>query len=364
VTPSERRSPPTTGRLQLDGLSKRYGAQLAVDAVSLTLEPDETLALLGPSGCGKSTLLRLIAGLERPDVGRLTLGGRDLVRVPPQRRTFGMVFQDYALFPHLSVADNVAYGLVERGWRRAERRARVDELLALVGLVGYRARRSFELSGGEQQRVALARALAPRPALLLLDEPLSNLDLALRDALKGELKALLAGLDISAVYVTHDQSEAFTLADTVAVMRAGRLQQSAPAAVLYAQPATAWVARFLGHRNLFLSAQLGPLAAPDAPLTLVRSDLVRLGRGALEARVLSATRSGALIDLQLGLEHPRVGLHWQGFERDLPAGDDLRVGSRVRLELPPGAVVGVAEDDGALSHIDKAHEPQAAETSR
>lgn len=335
---------PTAGRLHLEHLSKRYGAQLAVDGVSLTLGAGETLALLGPSGCGKSTLLRLVAGLERPDAGRLTLDGRDLVRVPPQRRGFGMVFQDYALFPHLSVADNVAYGLVEQGWRRAERRARVDELLDLVGLEGYGGRRTFELSGGEQQRVALARALAPRPALLLLDEPLSNLDLALRDALKGELRALLAGLEISAVYVTHDQSEAFTLADTVAVMRAGRLQQTAPAAALYARPATAWVARFLGHRNLFPSARLGPLAAPGAPLTLLRSDLIRLGCGALEARVLTLERSGALIDLQLGLEHPRVQLHWEGFERDLPAEVALRVGSRMRLELPPSAVVGIADE--------------------
>jgi ABC-type Fe3+/spermidine/putrescine transport system ATPase subunit len=299
---------------------------------------------LGPSGCGKSTLLRLVAGSSGPMRAGSPWDGRDLGRVPPQRRGFGMVFQDYALFPHLSVADNVAYGLVERGWRRAERRARVDELLALVGLTGYGARRTFELSGGEQQRVALARALAPRPALLLLDEPLSNLDLALRDALKGELRALLAGLEISAIYVTHDQSEAFTLADTVAVMRTGRLQQTAPAAALYAQPATAWVARFLGHRNLFASAQLGRLAAPDAPLTLLRSDLIRLGYGTLEAQVLSVTRSGALIDLRLDLEHPRVELHWEGFERDLPAGDEFRVGSRVTLELAPGAVVGLADE--------------------
>lgn len=331
--------PPPTARLQLEGLSKRYGAQLAVDGVSLSLEPGETLALLGPSGCGKSTLLRLIAGLEQVDEGRVVLGGRDLSRVSPQRRGFGMVFQDYALFPHLSVADNVAYGLVERGWSRAVRRARVDELLTLVGLTGYGARRSYQLSGGEQQRVALARALAPRPALLLLDEPLSNLDLALRESLKGELKTLLAGLDISAVYVTHDQSEAFSLADTIAVMRAGQIQQVTPSAKLYAQPATSWVARFIGHRNLFPSVQLSSLAAQDAPITLVRSDLIHVGTGSFAAQVLSYDGNGELVELLLELEHPHVRLHWHGFRRELPG--EMSVGSSLTLELLPAAVVGI-----------------------
>jgi putative spermidine/putrescine transport system ATP-binding protein len=333
--------PPTTARLQLAGLRKRFGSHLAVDGVSLSLDPGETLALLGPSGCGKSTLLRLIAGLEQADEGRVVLGGRDLSRVPPQQRGFGMVFQDYALFPHLSVTDNIAYGLVERGWNRAERRARVDELLTLVGLAEYGARRSYQLSGGEQQRVALARALAPRPALLLLDEPLSNLDLALRESLKGQLKTLLAGLDISAVYVTHDQSEAFSLADTIAVMRAGQIQQVTPASVLYAQPATSWVARFIGHRNLFPSVQLDSLAAQDAPLTLVRGDLIRVGTGALTAQVLSRDSYGELVELLLELEQPHVQLHWHGFSRELSG--EVRAGSCLKLELLPGAVVGINE---------------------
>ena len=198
--------------LRLEGLSKRYDDIQAVDGVSLELRPGETLALLGPSGCGKSTLLRLIAGLEDVDAGRIFLDGEEVTKRSPQNRGFGMVFQDYALFPHLNVENNIAYGLVEKGWHKEERRERVDNLLQLVGLEGLNRRRIEALSGGQQQRVALARALAPRPSLLLLDEPLSNLDLALREDLKGQLKDLLSNLELSAIYVTHDQDEAFTLA--------------------------------------------------------------------------------------------------------------------------------------------------------
>jgi ABC-type Fe3+/spermidine/putrescine transport system ATPase subunit len=331
--------------LRLEGLSKGYGTVRAVAGVSLALAPGETLALLGPSGCGKSTLLRLIAGLETADRGAVRLDGRDISRQPPQRRGFGMVFQDYALFPHLSVAGNVAYGLVEKGWPKAERRARVEELLALVGLRGLGGRRAHELSGGEQQRVALARALAPRPALLLLDEPLSNLDLSLREALKEELKSLLSGLDISAVYVTHDQGEAFALADRIAVMRAGRIQRLEEAGALYGRPGTTWVARFLGHRNLYPSAVLGDLAAAGAPVTLLRSDLIRLGAGAEashEAEVLECRRNGALFELSLKLDRPSVTLHWSGFARELPSAP--APGDRLRLSVPQEAAVGLLED--------------------
>ncbi|ADI15720.1 ABC transporter ATP-binding protein [Truepera radiovictrix] len=326
--------------LRLERVSKRFGDTVAVQDVSLTLRPGETVALLGPSGCGKSTLLRLIAGLEHPDGGRIGFAGADLTRVSAPRRGFGMVFQDYALFPHLNVFGNVAYGLVERGWRRERQRARVAELLDLVGLAGLEARRVTELSGGQQQRVALARALAPEPRLLLLDEPLSNLDLTLREELKESLRALLASLAIPAVFVTHDQSEAFTVANRVAVMRQGRLLQLGDAETLYARPASVWVARFLGHANLYATSEhraaLARLmgAPPAAPYVLLRSDLVRLGAGACAATVRAHRRVGALHHLELELLGLRV--RWRGFARELPP---LDLGQPVRLEVPPEALV-------------------------
>src|SRR5690606_17354658 len=215
-----------------------------VGGVSLDVASGATLGLLGPSGCGKSTLLRLAAGLESPDGGRVLFEGRDVTLDPPQARRFGVVFQDFALFPHLDVAGNVAFGLVEQGVGRAEREARVGELLELVGLSGLQRRRVDRLSGGQQQRVALARALAPNPPLLLLDEPLSNLDEALRHELKDEIVSLLDELAIAAIYVTHDQAEAYAVADEVAVMREGRLVQVATREELLEKPADAWTARF------------------------------------------------------------------------------------------------------------------------
>ncbi len=326
--------------LRLENLAKRYGDVRAVDGVSLTLAAGETLALLGPSGCGKSTLLRLIAGLEGADQGSIRLGDRNITRLPPQRRGFGLVFQDYALFPHLSVEGNIAYGLVEKGWSKEARRARVDELLAQVGLSGYGRRRPFELSGGEQQRVALARALAPRPPLLLLDEPLSNLDLALREELKGQLKTLLDGLEISAIYVTHDQTEAFTLADCIAVMRAGKIEQVAAAGKLFDEPRTVWVASFLGHRNVYPREALGTLAgALRAPFVLHRADLVYLGRGAHRAEVAAHEQVGALHELLLTLKDPAIPLRWRGFARDLPC--ELKVGSSLPIDIPAQAIRGL-----------------------
>ena len=260
-----------TELLDIQRVSKHYGATLAVDGVSLTLAPGETLALLGPSGCGKSTLLRLVAGLERPDAGRVALRGRDVTDLPPERRALGLVFQDYALFPHLSVLDNAAYGPRARGLGRREAGARAHEALALVGLSDLAARRPEVLSGGQQQRVALARALATRPDLLLLDEPLSNLDEQLRASLRGELAALFRQLSAAVLLVTHDQREALALADRVALMRAGRLLQVGPAAEVFAHPKSAWAAAFLGHRNL--------LPQPDGSRLLIPEEAVTLGTG-------------------------------------------------------------------------------------
>jgi iron(III) transport system ATP-binding protein len=233
--------------LILDRVSKRFSVTEppAVDDLSLRVAEGEILALLGPSGCGKTTTLRLIAGLEHPDEGTITLRGQVVAghgqAVPPEARGIGIVFQDYALFPHLTVGENVAFGLP-----RAARRARVDEVLDLVGLRDLAPRYPHELSGGQQQRVALARALAPAPALMLLDEPFSNLDADLRTQMRDEVERILRASRTTAVFVTHDQEEAFTLADRVGVLRAGHIEQLAPPQELYHRPATRFVAAFVG----------------------------------------------------------------------------------------------------------------------
>lgn len=244
--------------LSVESVSKTYGESvLAVDDVSLGVAAGETVCILGPSGSGKTTLLRMVAGLEQPDAGRITYGGEDLAGVPPHLRDFGMMFQDFALFPHLSVYDNVAFGLRMHKLPQPEIAARVEAMLALVALEGYGARAVDELSGGEQQRVALARALAPQPRLLLLDEPLGALDRALRERLMLELRDILTSQGITALYVTHDQMEAFAVADRIAVMNEGRVEQVASPVALYERPANAFVARFLGFRNLVPGRMLG-----------------------------------------------------------------------------------------------------------
>jgi iron(III) transport system ATP-binding protein len=239
--------------LEIDRLSCAYAGQPAVRELGLTLRAGELGCLLGPSGCGKTTLLRAIAGFHAPDSGALRLRGADALTLPPEKRGLGFVFQDLALFPHLTVADNVAFGLhrLDAGARRA----RSQETLALLGLQDMAGRYPHELSGGQQQRVALARSLAPRPDLLLLDEPFSSLDADLRGRLRDELRALLKRLGIAALLVTHDQEEAFAFADTVGVMNAGRLLQWAPGFELYHRPATPFVASFVGEGR-FLAARV------------------------------------------------------------------------------------------------------------
>ena len=324
--------------LRLDNVSKRYGAVQAVNAVSLELAEGETVALLGPSGCGKSTLLRLLAGLEDVDGGRISLDARDITHAAPQARGFGMVFQDYALFPHLNVAKNVMFGLARTG--RVAKRERAAELLDLVGLQGYEERRIFELSGGEQQRVALARALAPRPPILLLDEPLSNLDLTLRENLKRELRFILSKLDIRAVYVTHDQGEAFALAHRIAIMRQGSIIQVARQNELYHHPATTWVAQFLGHPNLYSARQLEQVPHLSGPAVL-RTDLVSLGRGAYQADVQAHQVLGGVHQLWLNVPQLGLSLRWQGFTRELP--EALAVGDRIALDIPTSAWLELPE---------------------
>ena len=233
--------------LQLRGGVVRYGSTTAVAGVDLQVRRGEVVALLGPSGCGKSSLLRAVAGLEPLSAGELTWDGADMTGVPVHRRGFGLMFQDGQLFPHRDVAGNVAYGLQMAGLPRAEQRQRVAELLDLVGLADYATRPITALSGGEQQRVALARALAPRPRLLLLDEPLSALDRALREHLATELHDILRAAGTTALYVTHDHDEAFTVADRVALMRTGQIVQTGTPAELWAHPVDAEAAGFLGY---------------------------------------------------------------------------------------------------------------------
>jgi ABC-type Fe3+/spermidine/putrescine transport system ATPase subunit len=243
--------------LELSQISKSYGSTPVLRDVSFHAQEGEIVCLLGPSGCGKTTLLRIIAGLEKPDVGTVALGGRSLDEIPVHRRSFGLMFQDYALFPHKDVAANVAFGLRMQTLPQSQIMARVAEMLDLVGLAGYERRRVYDLSGGEQQRVALARSLAPGPRLLMLDEPLGSLDRALREELLGELRLILNRVQVTTLYVTHDQQEAFAVADRVIIMHQGRiLQQGTPQAV-YHSPATPWVAHFLGLSNLLKGRVVG-----------------------------------------------------------------------------------------------------------
>ena len=232
--------------VEIERVSKSFGRVTALRELSLAVHPGELLAVLGPSGCGKTTLLRLVGGYEHPDEGRIRLAGQDVTTEPPERRRAGMVFQSYALFPHLTVLENVAFGLRVRGRPKAERRRRALEALALTGLEGLESRRPAELSGGQQQRVAVARALVLEPEVLLLDEPFANLDRAVRVRLRDELRTLQRRVGVTTIFVTHDQEEAVALADRIAVLNEGRLEQIGPALELCYRPATEFVASFFG----------------------------------------------------------------------------------------------------------------------
>ncbi len=244
--------------LELVEVERHFGAVAAVDRVSLSVAPGEMLALLGPSGCGKTTTLRMVAGFERPDSGRVIIHGEDVTAAPPYRRDTGMVFQQYALFPHMTVWQNIAFGLRMRGAPKSDWPSRVGEALALVSLAGLEERYPRQLSGGQQQRVALARALVIRPQLLLLDEPLSSLDAKLRQEMRLELRKIQKRVVIAALFVTHDQEEALSLADRLAVMSRGRIEQVGTPVEIYERPRTRFVAGFIGQSNFFAGQVTDP----------------------------------------------------------------------------------------------------------
>ncbi len=283
--------------VRIDAITKRFGDFSALDGLSLDIYRGEFFALLGPSGCGKTTLLRLIAGFETPSAGRLVLDGEDLSRVPPYRRPVNMMFQSYALFPHLTVEQNVAFGLRQERLPKPEIAARVAEMLALVRLETFARRRPDQLSGGERQRVALARSLAKRPRVLLLDEPLAALDRRLREDTRFELVDLQKKLGTTFVIVTHDQEEAMTLADRIAVMNRGRLEQIGRPADVYEQPCSRWVAEFVGDVNLIA----GRLAATGADGSVVESAV-----GCLRSRQAVTAALGAEVWMALRPEKLRI----------------------------------------------------------
>jgi thiamine transport system ATP-binding protein len=333
--------------LEVSGVVVRFGSVEALAGVDLGVADGERLAVLGPSGSGKSTLLRVIAGLETPSVGSVSWSGRDLAGVPVHARGFGLMFQDYVLFPHRDVAGNVAFGLRMRGDEPRQINSRVAEVLEMVGLSGFERRGVDELSGGEQQRVALARALAPAPRLLMLDEPLGALDRTLRRRLLDELSDLFASLALTIIYVTHDQEEALALGDRVAVMRSGRIEAVLPPLELWRSPPTEFVARFLGFNNIAaaLIDETGravtpwgtfELADPPAPgsqqLVLIRPEAIRrTEEGGVAARVTARSFRGerVLLRVEVGGAPLEISAAWL---------DPPSVGDEVRLAIEPQAV--------------------------
>ncbi|MEV6513374.1 ABC transporter ATP-binding protein [Streptomyces sp. NPDC051642] len=353
ATTLEKTSTDNAATVEFRGLRREFGPTIALDGLDLTVRPGEFLALLGPSGCGKTTALRMLAGFEHPTSGEVLVDGKDVTDVPAHRRDAGMVFQSYSLFPHLNALDNVAFGLRMRKVRTAERRSRAAELLDLVGLGDKGERFPHQLSGGQQQRVALARALALRPRVLLLDEPLSALDAKVRLSLREEIRRLQQELGITTLFVTHDQEEALSIADRVAVMRAGKLEQCAAPAELYGRPATAFVAEFVGTMSR-LPGQLSdgvvevlgqrlPVdgEAPAGPEVdvLVRPEAIHVHADeAGDARVVGTAFLGAVVRVSV-----RLG---DGTEvkADLPTHEAavLGAGVAVRVSLPERPVL-VAE---------------------
>ena len=317
--------------LSLSGIGKRFGAIAALENVSLDIAEGELVCFLGPSGCGKTTLLRVIAGLEQPDGGELRLAGADLAAVPARARNFGIVFQSYSLFPNMTVARNVGYGLECRRWTRADAAGRIAELLALVGLQAHADKYPHQLSGGQQQRIALARALAPRPAVLLLDEPLSALDAKVREELRAEIKELQSTLRITTVMVTHDQQEAMELADRIVVMNAGAVEQIGRPEDLYVRPATRFVAEFIGRMNVLPAAALGQHTRSPEGWIGVRPEAIELSlgvpasAGTLVATIRKCVYLGNCTRLVLAVDGRDLLVELRGQRTDLLPGRSIGV---------------------------------------
>lgn len=332
--------------IQLSRLRKEFDGVVAVDAIDLTVEQGTLCALLGPSGCGKTTTLRMIAGLETPTGGTISIAGEDCTKVPPYGRDLGLVFQNYALFPHMGVAANVAFGLKMRRLSEAEIAPRVAEALALVQLTGFEKRRPKQLSGGQQQRVALARALVTRPRALLLDEPLSNLDKNLRDDMRNQVRDIQRRLGITTILVTHDQDEALAIADRVVVMNKGRIEQAGRGEDVYRRPASLFVARFVGTANVFQGRIAGDRLAAGGLSLPIDAD-GKSGPAALVVRPADARLEAP--GAAGGLDGTVVGHIYQGSLRRytvrLADGTPMTVDAPDKGEkLPDGAAVAVTYD--------------------
>ncbi|MBC8505071.1 MAG: ABC transporter ATP-binding protein [Anaerolineales bacterium] len=331
--------------LSINGIRKSFGETQALRGIAFDVAKGEIVALLGPSGCGKSTLLGIIAGLEEPDSGSVIWEGGNLAGTPPYKRGFGLMFQDYALFPHKNVRENITFGLRMARWEQDEINQRVAEVLDLVGLPQFGSRDIATLSGGEQQRVALARSLAPRPHLLMLDEPLGSLDRALRERLLSELREILQKTQQTAIYVTHDQEEAFSLSDKVVVMNQGRAAQIDSPNAIYRKPVNAFVAGFLGMNNIFeghiaggiIKSPIGNLPAPKGSTGdvtfLIRPDTIRLdglGPQHLEGVVITRTFRGEQCRLEMEIQANRLSFSLPSSETQIP-----QIGELTQIDYDP-----------------------------
>jgi ABC-type Fe3+/spermidine/putrescine transport system ATPase subunit len=345
--------------LSIESISKHFGDEPALIDINFDVAEREIVCLLGPSGCGKTTLLRIIAGLEIPDSGRVLFRQTDIGPIPPHLRGFGLMFQDYALFPHKNVFDNVAFGLRMHGMDQANIRSRVDEVLTLVRLQGFERRSVNDLSGGEAQRVALARSLAIRPRLLMLDEPLGSLDRALRERLMIELRDILTDVGVTTLYVTHDQAEAFAIGDRAVVMNAGQIEQIGSPETIYRWPATPFVAYFLGLTNLAegqvtgprevasvwgqIVTEVGSYRPGDRVSVLIRPEAARLSSDTMQSEVKN-TISGKLINRSFRGGRYRVQVRPQrgpvlAFELSAIGNLPVRPGDQVTIQLDPAGVV-------------------------
>ncbi|MGB3814635.1 MAG: ABC transporter ATP-binding protein [Shinella sp.] len=340
------------GSVVFQNVRKAFGAFTAIQDLSLTIEPGTLATLLGPSGCGKTTTLRMLAGLEHPTAGRILIGGKDVTMLPANERDVSMVFQSYALFPHMNARDNVAYGLESSGLSRKEAREKAEEGLALVGLAGMGLRLPAELSGGQQQRVAVARALVLEPQVLLLDEPLSNLDARLRRRVRTEIRELQQRLGFTAVYVTHDQDEALAVSDRIIVMKDGEIAQSGAPRDLYESPASSFIADFMGEANVIACEVLGidggeaqiriggvehrvpaGSARPGAASLAVRPGAVTLAPGGgagLAGRILHSAYLGDHVEYEVETDVGTFFIVDHAVDRILPAASDATIGFKSR----------------------------------